>query len=102
MLVPDPNDVVRQPSLDALREIGSRVDVGDVVTGPVLHEVEGGLLLDIGAGLKVFLPADQVDSRPPCDLRDWIGRTLQCLVVKIDESGLIVVSRRALHEPPFA
>src|SRR5690606_4131440 len=46
-----------------------------------------------------FLPASQVDIRRPSDIGDYIGRTIQCKVLKIDDARRnIVVSRRALIE----
>ncbi len=69
----------------------------DVVTGIANRKIKGGLLVDIG--VNVFLPASQVDIRRPSDIGDYIGRTIQCVVLKIDESRRnIVVSRRALIE----
>ncbi len=73
------------------------VHENDVVTGAVTRKIKGGLLVDIG--VNVFLPASQVDIRRPPDIGDYIGRTIQCLVLKIDETRRnIVVSRRALIE----
>ncbi|GIX01130.1 MAG: 30S ribosomal protein S1 [Thermogutta sp.] len=73
------------------------VKEGDVVTGIVTRKIKGGLLVDIG--VNVFLPASQVDIRRPADIGEFIGRTVQCLVLKIDEPRRnIVVSRRALIE----
>ncbi len=74
------------------------VKEGDVVTGIVTRKIKGGLLVDI-SGVNVFLPASQVDIRRPSDIGDYLGRTIQCLVLKIDETRRnIVVSRRALIE----
>ena len=73
------------------------VHEGDVVTGTVTRKIKGGLLVDIG--VNVFLPASQVDIRRPADIGDYIGRTIQCMVLKIDEARRnIVVSRRTLIE----
>ena len=48
---------------------------------------------------NVFLPASQVDIRRPNDIGDYIGRVVQCEVLKIDEARRnIVVSRRSLIE----
>jgi len=78
-------------------EVSSRVKEGHVVTGPVTRKIKGGLLVDIG--VNVFLPASQVDIRRPHDIGDYIGRHVQCMVLKIDEARRnIVVSRRALIE----
>jgi len=73
------------------------VKEGDVVRGKVTRKIKGGLLVDIG--VNVFLPASQVDIRRPTDIGEYIDQTIDCLVLKIDESRRnIVVSRRALIE----
>jgi small subunit ribosomal protein S1 len=79
-------------------EVISKLKEGDPVTGTVERKIKGGLLVDIG-GVKVFLPASQVDIRRPSDIGDYIGRVVQCEVLKIDELRRnIVVSRRSLIE----
>jgi small subunit ribosomal protein S1 len=71
---------------------------GDVVTGAVTRKIKGGLLVDVD-GVNLFLPASQVDIRRPSDIGDYLGRTVQCVVLKIDEGRRnVVVSRRALIE----
>jgi small subunit ribosomal protein S1 len=81
----------------AWQEVMDKVHEGDVVTGKVLRKIKGGLLVDIG--VNVFLPASQVDIRRPNDIGDYIERTIQCIVLKIDDQRHnIVVSRRALIE----
>jgi small subunit ribosomal protein S1 len=73
------------------------VHENDIVTGTVIRKIKGGLLVDIG--VNVFLPASQVDIRRPADIGDYIGRAIQCIVLKIDDARRnIVVSRRALIE----
>jgi small subunit ribosomal protein S1 len=70
---------------------------GDVVTGKVIRRIKGGLLVDIG--VPVFLPASQVDIRKPGDISRFIGKDVECKVLKIDvENRNIVVSRRKLIE----
>ncbi|MDR3233260.1 MAG: 30S ribosomal protein S1 [Planctomycetaceae bacterium] len=70
---------------------------GETVTGLVLRKIKGGLLVDIG--VPVFLPASQVDVRRPNDIGEYVGKEIQCVVLKIDEERRnIVVSRRALIE----
>jgi small subunit ribosomal protein S1 len=73
------------------------VHEGDVVSGAVTRKIKGGLLVDIG--VNVFLPASQVDIRRPHDIGEYIGKTIECMVLKIDEARRnIVVSRRSLIE----
>ena len=70
---------------------------GDVVNGAVLKKIKGGLLVNIG--VNVFLPASQVDIRRPQNIDEYIGQSIECLILKIDEERRnIVVSRRKLIE----
>jgi small subunit ribosomal protein S1 len=70
---------------------------GDVVTGKVIRRIKGGLLVDIG--VPVFLPASQVDIRKPGDISRFIGKEVECKILKIDIDGHnIVISRRRLIE----
>jgi small subunit ribosomal protein S1 len=70
---------------------------GDVVKGKVIRRIKGGLLIDIG--VPVFLPASQVDIRKPGDISRFIGKEVDCKILKIDVEGRnIVVSRRKLIE----
>jgi len=70
---------------------------GDVVSGVVTRKIKGGLLVNIG--VNVFLPASQVDIRRPPDIGDYLNKTIECKILKIDEARRnIVVSRRKLIE----
>ncbi len=72
-------------------------DEGDVVTGRVTRKIKGGLLVDIG--VPVFLPASQVNIRRTGDISEYIGRKIECKIIKIDCARRnIVVSRRRLLE----
>ena len=73
------------------------VHENDIVSGEVTRKIKGGLLVDIG--VNVFLPASQVDIRRPHDIGEYIGKTIECMVLKIDDARRnIVVSRRSLIE----
>ncbi len=83
--------------IEAWDNMMKSVKEGEVVTGTVTRKIKGGLLVDIG--VHVFLPASQVDVRRPQDIGEYIGKEIQCVVLKIDEARRnIVVSRRALIE----
>ena len=95
---------------DRLRDweaVVSKHAEGDVVTGQVVRKIKGGLLVNIGEnatasgnrGVNVFLPASQVDIRRPSDIGEYLGRDIECVILKIDEARKnIVVSRRKLIE----
>ncbi len=101
-LADDPHGMVRLSKRKAEKILQwetmmKTVQEGQVVTGTVTRKIKGGLLVDIG--VNVFLPASQVDIRRPGDIGDYIGRVVQCEVLKIDEARRnIVVSRRSLIE----
>jgi small subunit ribosomal protein S1 len=85
-------DVIRgwETILDTKKE-------GDFVKGKVIRRIKGGLLVDIG--VPVFLPASQVDIRKPGDISRFIGKEVDCKILKIDAEGRnIVISRRKLIE----
>ncbi|MBI3268545.1 MAG: 30S ribosomal protein S1 [Planctomycetes bacterium] len=70
---------------------------GDMVRGKVIRKIKGGLLVDIG--VPVFLPASQVDIRRVEDIGEFVGREVECKIIKIDEKRMnIIVSRRKLLE----
>ncbi|HWY85738.1 MAG TPA: 30S ribosomal protein S1 [Gemmataceae bacterium] len=78
-------------------EVIAKHKEGDVVSGVVTRKIKGGLLVNIG--VNVFLPASQVDIRRPPDIADYLGKTIECKIVIIDEARHnIVVSRRKLIE----
>jgi small subunit ribosomal protein S1 len=69
----------------------------EIVSGPVIEVVKGGLILDIG--LRGFLPASLVDLRRVRDLHPFVGRTLECKIIELDKNrNNVVLSRRAYLE----
>ncbi|MBI5397265.1 MAG: 30S ribosomal protein S1 [Verrucomicrobia bacterium] len=70
---------------------------GGTVAGKVKAVVKGGLLVNIG--VEAFLPGSQVDVIPPKNLQEFVGQTIECKVVKINQDRRnIVLSRRELVE----
>ena len=75
----------------------TRYKEGDIVSGRVTRKIKGGLLVDLG--VPIFLPASQIDVKPPGDISQYIGQEVTCKILKIDEERQnIVVSRRKLIE----
>ena len=72
-------------------------ELGKTVQGIVRDIVKGGLMLDVG--VEAFLPSSQIDINPPKNLREFLGKTLECLIVKLNEDRKnVVLSRRELIE----
>jgi small subunit ribosomal protein S1 len=79
------------------RQVVEKYQKGDAVSGQVTRKIKGGLLVNIG--VNVFLPASQVDLRRPADIGEYVGRTVECKILEIDEARHnILVSRRQLLE----
>ena len=78
-------------------KIVNKYQEGDVVTGKVVRKIKGGLLVDVG--IPIFLPASQIDIKPPGEIAEYIGTEVTCKILKIDEvQQNIIVSRRKLIE----
>ncbi|MGN6351813.1 MAG: 30S ribosomal protein S1 [Parafilimonas sp.] len=71
---------------------------GEVVTGSVTSKTKGGLIVDV-FGLETFLPGSQIDVKPVTDYDQFVGKTMEFKVVKINEAiKNAVVSHKALIE----
>jgi len=72
-------------------------EAGKTVQGVVKGIVKGGLTVDVG--VEAFLPSSQIDINPPKNLREFMGQTLECRIVKLNEDRKnVVLSRRELIE----
>jgi len=70
---------------------------GSIVKGKVLRKVKGGLMVDIG--MEAFLPGSQIDNKRIKNLDDYLGKTYEFKILKINiERKNVVVSRRELLE----
>jgi len=71
---------------------------GEVVSGLVTSKTKGGLIVDI-LGMETFLPGSQIDVKPVTDYDQFVGKTMEFKVVKINEAiKNAVVSHKALIE----
>ncbi|HLX93303.1 MAG TPA: 30S ribosomal protein S1, partial [Puia sp.] len=71
---------------------------GEVVTGVVTSKTKGGLIVDV-FGMETFLPGSQIDVKPVTDYDQFVGKTMEFKVVKINEAiKNAVVSHKALIE----
>lgn len=70
---------------------------GSIVKGKILRKVKGGLMVDIG--MEAFLPGSQIDNKRIKNLDEYIGKTCEFKILKINiERKNVVVSRRELLE----
>ena len=72
-------------------------EADEVVRGPVIEVVKGGLIVDIG--LRGFLPASLVELRRVRELQPYIGQEIEAKIIELDRNrNNVVLSRRAWLE----
>lgn len=70
---------------------------GSIVKGQIIRKVKGGLMVDIG--MEAFLPGSQIDNKRIKNLDEYIGKTYEFKILKINiDRKNVVVSRRELLE----
>ncbi|MFC2049045.1 30S ribosomal protein S1, partial [Chlamydiota bacterium] len=70
---------------------------GSIVKGKIIRKVKGGLMVDIG--MEAFLPGSQIDNKRIKNLDEYLGKTCEFKILKINiERKNVVVSRRELLE----
>jgi len=71
---------------------------GEIVTGTVTSKTKGGLIVDVFS-METFLPGSQIDVKPVTDYDQFVGKTMEFKVVKVNEAiKNAVVSHKALIE----
>jgi len=73
-------------------------DTGEIVNGFVKCRTKGGMIVDV-FGIEAFLPGSQIDVKPIRDYDQFVNKTMEFKVVKINhEFKNVVVSHKALIE----
>ncbi|MEO4005292.1 30S ribosomal protein S1 [Flavobacterium supellecticarium] len=71
---------------------------GEIVNGFVKCRTKGGMIVDV-FGIEAFLPGSQIDVKPIRDYDQYVNKTMEFKVVKINhEFKNVVVSHKALIE----
>lgn len=84
--------------LKAWDEIKQAHATGSIVNGKVVSKTKGGLIANV-FGLDTFLPGSQIDMKPITDYDQYVGKTMELKVVKVNEAiKNAVVSHKALIE----
>lgn len=75
---------------------------GTVIKGKIVSKTKGGLIAECN-GLETFLPGSQIDIKPIIDYDQYVGKSMELKVVKINEAiKNAVVSHKALIESDLA
>jgi small subunit ribosomal protein S1 len=88
--------------LKAWESLVDSFENGTIIKGQVVSKTKGGLIVDC-YGLETFLPGSQIDIKPIIDYDQYVGKTMEFKVVKINEIiKNAVVSHKALIESDLA
>jgi len=75
---------------------------GETIEGSCSRRIKGGMVVSL-MGIDAFLPGSQIDVKPIRDFDNYIGKTMEFRVVKINQMRKnIVVSRRVIIEEGLA
>ncbi len=84
--------------IKAWDRVNNAHDNGEIVNGFVKCRTKGGMIVDV-FGIEAFLPGSQIDVKPIRDYDQYVNKTMEFKVVKINhEFKNIVVSHKALIE----
>jgi small subunit ribosomal protein S1 len=73
-------------------------ETGEVLVGKITRRIKGGLVVDL-MGLDAFLPGSQIDVKPVRDFDQFLGKTMEFRVAKINHPNEnVVVSHKVLIE----
>ena len=78
--------------------VNAALDNQEVIQGYIKCRTKGGMIVDV-FGIEAFLPGSQIDVHPIRDYDQFVGKTMEFKVVKINqEFRNVVVSHKALIE----
>ena len=84
--------------IKAWERVNNAHDTGEIVNGYVKCRTKGGMIVDV-FGIEAFLPGSQIDVKPIRDYDQYVDKTMEFKVVKINhEFKNVVVSHKALIE----
>ena len=82
----------------AWKRIEEALESKETITGYIDKSIKGGMLVNI-FGVNAFLPGSQIDVRPIRDFEEFVGKTMEFRVIKVNpDYHNVVVSHKALIE----
>src|SRR4051812_1369006 len=85
-------------ALKSWDRVNASLEGDEVIQGFVKCRTKGGLIVDV-FGIEAFLPGSQIDVKPIRDYDQFVGKTMEFKVVKINnEFKNVVVSHKVLIE----
>ena len=79
-------------------KVNEALEADAIIQGYIKCRTKGGMIVDV-FGIEAFLPGSQIDVHPIRDYDQFVGKTMEFKVVKINqEFRNVVVSHKALIE----
>ena len=79
-------------------EVNAALEQDQIIQGFIKCRTKGGMIVDV-FGIEAFLPGSQIDVHPIRDYDQFVGKTMEFKIVKINqEFRNVVVSHKALIE----
>lgn len=95
------NVVLSTRRVEGLKNWENLVDAynaDETVEAQVVREVKGGLLATV-KGINAFIPGSQVTTHYVKDLSQYVGQTLECKIINVDDrKKRLVLSSRKIQE----
>jgi len=84
--------------IKAWNKINELNESGEIVSGLIKCRTKGGMIVDL-LGIEAFLPGSQIDVKPILNYDDYINKTMDFKVVKINHDFKnVVISHKVLVE----
>ena len=78
--------------------VNAALEAQEIIQGYIKCRTKGGMIVDV-FGIEAFLPGSQIDVHPIRDYDQFVGKTMEFKIVKINqEFRNVVVSHKALIE----
>jgi len=78
--------------------VNEALEKDEVIKGYIKCRTKGGMIVDV-FGIEAFLPGSQIDVRPIRDYDEYVDKTMEFKIVKINQDFKnVVVSHKALIE----
>lgn len=89
-------------AIKAWERIINAKETEEIVQGFIKHRTRGGMIVEV-FGIEAFLPGSLIDVKPIRDYDEYVNKTMEFKVIKINhEFKNVVVSHRALIDADLA
>lgn len=102
IIIASVNSEASEKAVDLIRRITQMPEAGEIYTGPVKRIAEFGAFVEILPGKEGLLHISQIDFRRLNTVEEVlkVGDVVTVKLLRVEDNGKLVLSRKALMEPP--